>query len=77
MPELSKNQIEGLQRTFLLYCKSPKIFYPLIRFLERKGYLSNLFFKIYNLLIWYRWSIFAAICRKLVRKIKGAKLNKN
>lgn len=71
MPELSKNQIEGLSRTFLLYYESPQIFYPMIRFLERNSYLSNTFFKIYNKFRIYRWTLFEPIYRRLVKKLKN------
>ena len=39
-PNMTRNQIMGLYRTFIIYVKSPKIFWPLIRLLEFNNPIS-------------------------------------
>ena len=39
-PHMTKNQIMGLHRTFIIYAKSPKVFWPLIRLLEFNNPIS-------------------------------------
>jgi len=51
MPNLSKKEIRGLYKTFVLYIKSPKILWPLIRITEYDNYLSNKLFNILQKLI--------------------------
>lgn len=41
MPQISQEEIQGLRRTFHLYCKSPMAFFPLIRLLEKDSLLSE------------------------------------
>ena len=37
---MDKKELEGLYRTFIIYIKSPKIFYPFIRLLESNNFIS-------------------------------------
>jgi len=48
MPQLSKKDIEGLQRTFPMYVKFPKALYPLIRFAEGNDFIFSLLAKYYS-----------------------------
>lgn len=48
MPQISKEEIYGLQRTFPLYVKLPKLFYPLIRLAERSDTMFNILSKFYT-----------------------------
>jgi len=41
MPQMSKDEILALRRTFVLYSRLPKIFYPLIYLAEKKGRFAN------------------------------------
>ncbi len=41
MPQLSRKQIRGLRRTFLLYLRYPKLMYPIIRLAEGENPLSR------------------------------------
>lgn len=50
-PNLSKEDIVGLFRTFVIYCKSPKIFWPLIRLMEYNNPISINLSKITNTFI--------------------------
>ncbi len=45
MPQLSPCEIRGLAKTFSLYRKVPKCFYPLVRLCEKDGKLRNELFK--------------------------------
>lgn len=49
MPQISKEELLGLQRTFPLYVKLPKLVYPLIRLAEK----SDLLFKVFS--NFYTW----------------------
>jgi len=51
MPQLSKKEIRGLYKTFLLYIRYPKILWWLVGFTEKNNYICN---KIYNILQKYR-----------------------
>jgi anaerobic magnesium-protoporphyrin IX monomethyl ester cyclase len=44
MPQLSRQEILGLAKTFSLYRKVPKIIYPLVRLCEKDGKWRNKFF---------------------------------
>jgi len=46
MPQLSKKEIRGLYKTFLLYIKYPKFLWWLIKVTEYDNYFSNKIFKI-------------------------------
>lgn len=46
MPQLSSKEIQGLAKTFSLYRKVPKIFYPLVRLCEKEGKLGDWLFKL-------------------------------
>lgn len=48
MPQISKEELYGLQRTFPLYVKLPKFTYPLIRLAERSDSLFKGFSKYYT-----------------------------
>ena len=48
MPNLSKKEIRGLYRTFLIYVKLPKVLWPLIRIAEHDNFIGN---KLLQLLI--------------------------
>jgi radical SAM superfamily enzyme YgiQ (UPF0313 family) len=50
-PNMSKDEIEGLYRTFIIYTKSPKIFYPFIRLLESNNFVSSTLCGIINTFI--------------------------
>ena len=49
---LNRDEIHGLLKTFLLYVKLPKIFFPLIRLLENDTELSHFIVKILTDLYW-------------------------
>jgi anaerobic magnesium-protoporphyrin IX monomethyl ester cyclase len=55
MPQISKEELIGLRRTFVLYCKLPKVFYPLIYFAEKSGNLRN---HLHTFLIWFMQKFF-------------------
>lgn len=44
MPQLSKEEIKGLAKTFTLYRKVPKILYPLVRLCEKESNFRNKLF---------------------------------
>ncbi|MBT6229102.1 MAG: hypothetical protein HOI47_20875, partial [Candidatus Scalindua sp.] len=50
MPQISKEELIGLRRTFVLYCKLPKVLYPLIYIAEKPGILRN---HLHSFLIWF------------------------
>jgi radical SAM superfamily enzyme YgiQ (UPF0313 family) len=39
-PKMPRNEIAGLFKTFIIYCKSPKIFWPFVRLLEYSNPIS-------------------------------------
>ena len=50
-PNMSKDEIQGLYRTFIIYVKSPKIFYPFIRLLESNNFVSSTLCGVINTFI--------------------------
>jgi len=48
MPQITKEELYGIQRAFPLYVKFPRILYPLIRLSERSDLLFKIFSKIYT-----------------------------
>jgi len=70
LPELSKDQIEGLRQTFELYYRLPKLFYSAIRILENDNLFSRVFIKIFRFLSAYRCGIFAVLYQELLQRTK-------
>jgi len=50
-PNMSRSEMYGLFRTFIIYCKSPKIFWPFIRTLEYNNFISINISRIVNTFI--------------------------
>ena len=50
-PNMTKKEIMGLHRTFIIYVKSPKIFWPLVRLLEFNNIISVNLCRILNTFI--------------------------
>jgi len=50
-PNMTREQIMGLHRTFIIYAKSPKVFWPLIRLLEFNNIISINICRILNTFI--------------------------
>ncbi|MFC2048986.1 B12-binding domain-containing radical SAM protein, partial [Elusimicrobiota bacterium] len=48
MPQISKEELYGLQRTFPLYVKLPKVLYPLIKVAEKSDLVFQIFSKYYS-----------------------------
>lgn len=48
MPQISKEELYGLQRTFPLYVKLPKLIYPLIRLAEKSDQVFKIFSSFYT-----------------------------
>jgi len=46
MPQLSKDELKGLHKTFLLYVHFPKNLWPLIKYCEKQDEFGNKLFKI-------------------------------
>jgi len=49
MPQISKEEIHGFRRTFILYIRAPKILYPLIKLCERENKISNIIYNIFRI----------------------------
>ena len=57
MPQISREELQGLMKTFQIYMNTPKLFYPLIRLSEKdsfygRGYL-RLLREIFYIYIFY------------------------
>jgi radical SAM superfamily enzyme YgiQ (UPF0313 family) len=50
-PKMTREDIMGLHRTFIIYAKSPKIFWPLIRLLEFNNLISINICRVLNTFI--------------------------
>jgi len=50
LPQITSEELEGLHRTFQLYCFLPKIFFPIIRIAERRDLLGQIVFSILSVL---------------------------
>jgi radical SAM superfamily enzyme YgiQ (UPF0313 family) len=46
MPQLSKEELKGLHKAFLLYVNFPKFLWPLIKYCEKDNEFGNKLFKI-------------------------------
>jgi anaerobic magnesium-protoporphyrin IX monomethyl ester cyclase len=45
MPQFSSKEIKGLQKTFMMYLKMPKIYYPIIHMAEGRNGFSNFIYE--------------------------------
>jgi radical SAM superfamily enzyme YgiQ (UPF0313 family) len=52
LPQISEEELVGLQRVFSLYVKLPKITYPLIRICENDNYFSSILYRFLLKLMW-------------------------
>ncbi len=48
IPEISKEELKGIQKMFTFYVRLPKIVYPLIRYCERERLFSDWLYKIFS-----------------------------
>jgi anaerobic magnesium-protoporphyrin IX monomethyl ester cyclase len=54
MWSIKPEELKGLLRTFVMYIKSPKIMYPLIRWSEKDKPINNLWFKILRNIYYFK-----------------------
>lgn len=53
MPQISKEELKGLMKTFQLYMNSPKLFYSIIRRAERNDRVGRHFLKIFKKIFYF------------------------
>jgi hypothetical protein len=56
MPQLSKEAIVGLRKTFILYIRAPKLLWPVIRLAEGISFLSRIIYAIIHKYYDYRFN---------------------
>lgn len=52
MPQLSREEIDGLKKVFILYKESPEWLWPVIKLCEKEGPFRNLIYKALNVIMY-------------------------
>jgi len=56
MPQISQKELQGLKKTFQLYCKFPRYMFPIIRISEHDNLISNIIFKLLVKIFRIKWA---------------------